>query len=283
MKTRLFTVFIMITLFLCGCSNSTTTNYDGAILQLAEQQINQFGYVPNRTYSVDYADNGLYVVDINGTEYQIQIPSPSNSDKIVVMTGDELGTKEQKIWQNSKELIYSYIDSSNILQDKDEIKDFISNISAYIAEIDVPALYEDGKFFIGRNYVDATCEWMICHELVHAIADFTNGGVENERYAYNLFNEVMTDIITASMNPKLEEGVMSVYMDYSSIGYSFIGCFGEDALESYFYGYSDIIEIIGNEHELDFFVLSLDNAYSNEFAMICINNSINHWYECAQN
>lgn len=280
--TRLLAVFFIITLFVCGCGSNTTstTTYDDTILQMAQEHIEQWRYIPDRIYSVAYdAETEIYTIDVNGVKQQVIFPSSADSNKIEAITGDRLSRKEQKILDSSKELIYSYVDESNILQNKDEIKNFISEIPAYVIDMEYPALYFNGKLFFGINYIDVICEWIAVHELVHALADFTNNGIENERYAYNVFNEVMTDIITSSMNPKLAEGIQSGYINYYPEIYTYIGCFEEEAIKAYFYGYSKIIETIGNEHELDFFVLSLENIYANELALICVNNSLSHWQE----
>lgn len=279
--TRLFTVLIIVTLLLSACGNSTTKNYDDLILQRAEEQLSTLPYVSGRTFSVEYsAVSDLYTVDINGTELKFNRPlKSSNSNKLEPSTGEELSKKEQKIVDSSKKLICSYIDNSNILQNKEAIKQFVNDIPTYVIDMDDGALYFNGKLFISIHSLDVICEWMITHELVHALADFTNGGVENEKYAYFIFNEALTDIITASMNPKIPNDALSGYINFHPVLYSYIGCFGEDAINAYFYGYESLIEKIGNKHELDFFVFSVENLNTNEYALVCINNSINHWRE----
>ena len=273
---RLILIFVPMLLF-SGCRN--TTSYDVLILDNAKEVIEQWGYIPNRTYSVDF-DGSIYTVDINGNQQQIMVPeSNENSGKIEAknLVKEEISTELAAIVEESKELVYSYIETSEILQNKPDIVNYISDMQAYIVEMDDVAMYEDGAVYISKQYTYAASEWMIVHELIHAVCDFTNGGVENQRYPYNLFNEVMTDIITSSMNPSSAEGTMSGYVMYYDIGYAFIGCFGEKALSSYFYGYDSLVEELGDE--LDLFVFSMENMEKNEIALICVNNSINHWQE----
>lgn len=274
---RLVYIFLAI-LLLVGCS-TTTNSYDAQILNTAKEVINQWGYIPNRTYSVDF-DGSIYTVDINGSEQQILIPENSAESKKVdgsTLAKEEPDAKLARIVEDSKKLVSSYIEASDILKNKPDIVNYVSNIPTYVVEMEYVAMYDAGALYINTNHTHEASEWMIVHELVHAICEFTNGGIENERYPYNLFNEVMTDIITASMNPSSADGTMSGYAIYHEIGYAFIGCFGEKALSSYFYGYDSLVEELG--YELDFFVFSMENMEKNEIALICVNNSINHWQE----
>lgn len=274
---RLIPLFLAI-LMLVGCS-TTTNKYDTQILNTAEKVINQWGYIPNRTYSVDF-DGSIYTVDINGSEQQIRIPE--NTDKSKKIEGSTLAKEEldpdlARLVKDSKDMVSSYVEASDILENKPDIVNYISNMPTYVVEMEYVAMYDAGALYINTNHTQDASEWMIVHELVHGICEFTNGGIENERYPYNLFNEVMTDIITASMNPSLAKGTMSGYAIYHEIGYAFIGCFGEKALTSYFYGYDSLVEELG--YELDFFVFSMENMEKNEIALICVNNAINHWQE----
>ena len=271
---RLLALF-MAMLMLVGCS--ATTDYEAQILSSAESVLNDWGYIPNRTYSVNF-DGSIYTVDINGSQHQISSPKNTTSAPLEI-TGpkQELTADIERILNSSKDLVCSYVEASKILENKSGIIEYISNIPAYLVEMEDVALYQFDTIYINSTNTEVVCEWMIVHELVHALADFTNGSIENERYPFNLFNEVITDIITSSMNPSIAKGTYSGYAVYHDIGYAFIGCFAEDALYSYFYGYDTLLLELGAE--LDFFVFSLENMEYNEVAFVCVNNSINHWQE----
>lgn len=118
---------------------------------------------------------------------------------------------------------------------------------------------------------------MCVHEFIHAICYYTHDlNIENEIYANSLFNETMTDIITAALNPNLKAGIKSSYSNYYNFVYPYINLFGETAIEAYFYGYDEIYKQIG-EDEFNFFILVTNNL-DKEYAEVYYNNMIFKWY-----
>lgn len=61
---------ILIGMTTTSCQSST--NYDSKIIKLGEEALNECEIIPGRTYSVSL-ENGIYIVDINGTIKQIEI------------------------------------------------------------------------------------------------------------------------------------------------------------------------------------------------------------------
>ena len=280
---------LALVLSLTGCS--TISSYDDTILKNASTVTSELGYKTidnpfkdsSRYFEVEKTSDNEFRVDVNGTEMIIQISLNSQSEEYVPTDITKVSAKYSDILSNSKNLIYQYIDSSTILKDKDRIKKYIDSIKvkeAYFTDDDNVGAYfshTDSTLYINRNNAANVCEWMIVHEFVHAISYYThNCSIENEEYAFNLFNEIMTDIITSSLNPNISDEIISVYSIYYSLVYPYIYLVKEDALEAYFYGYDSIYEKI-DYNEFRFFVLVIEN-YGEENSDVYYNNLIMKWY-----
>lgn len=271
---------IVILTGVTGCATTTkgfpAINYDSKLVESGKQAINDWGVVQGRTYSVTFKD-GIYTADINGDIQKVKLPDNNKEEEVSITFTEDANSKVQKIVNLSMARITAYVKGSEILKDKEQILQKLGKIETKIAKMDdTPALYKEGTMYIGRSYLDIVCEWMICHELIHAIADITNGGVENESYAYYQFNEGLTDMITYTLNPEIPEGYISGYAQYYDFIDLYVGCFGEDAIKAYFYGYDELWKTVGRA-EFDFWVYSLENIYNNEVAMVSVNNFLNKW------
>lgn len=268
-------VISIIMMSMTGCSNSEQIDYDSRLLESGEQAIIDFGVIPNRTFDVTLED-GIYTANINGDIQKVQLPTKNDSKKLSVTEIEKTNRKTDKIAQKALEKVLEYVKASKTLKEKQHILEELKKIDIKTACVDAPAMYEDGNIYIGKDYLDVVCEWMIVHEYIHGLAAITNGGVENERYAYYQFDEAMTDIITYTLTPEILDGYQSGYVQYYDTIVLYVGCFGEKAILAYFYGYDEIIDITG-EVELDFFVNSFENMYDSEVAMVCVYNGINKW------
>lgn len=260
-----------------GCSKENI-NYEERLIKDSKDVIEEWGIVPDRTYSVTL-DGDIYTVNINGNIQKVKVESFNDVSKAIYATEEVSDKKIISICNSAKEKIKKYIDTSTIIKDKDYVKQQIEGIRIMIADIDLDyavAAYYEGTINIGKDYTEYVCEWMILHEYVHALAEITNEGIENEPYASTEFNEAMTDIITAYMEPAIKEEIESSYIFYYYDIMSYIGCFEEDAIYAYFYGYDELYEIVEKD-EFDFFVLTFDNMFTSEFAEVCVNNFINKW------
>lgn len=216
-------------------------------------------------------------MDINGDIRKIEIADKKENKKDSIKCIDiELSKTSKEIIESSFLLVKDYIANSTVLKDKETIMQELDKIEVKIAEYDEVAEYRDGTLYIGKDYVNVICEWMICHELMHALADITNGGVENEPYAYYQFNEGLTDFITYTLNPQIPEGYVSGYSQYYYYISLYIGCFEEKAIQAYFYGYDELWEKVGKD-EFDFFVFSFENMEKDKLGIVCINNFFNKW------
>ena len=100
--------------------------------------------------------------------------------------------------------------------------------------------------------------------------------IEKETYAFDLFNEVITDLVTATMKPKIVNNALSGYSLYYDLLSPYLNLFGIESIEAYYYGYDSIYKKIGKD-EFDFFVLVIQN-YGAEDTEAFYNNLMYKWY-----
>lgn len=273
---RIIALAMITLMWATTTSCGRATNYDTEIIKLGKQAISECDIITGRTYSVSF-ENGIYTVDINGDIRQVKIDEKDEIKKYTINSIElELPKNLKEVVDSSFSLVEDYVRNSTILQDKETILQEIDKIDVQITESDTVAEYREGVIYIGDDYINIICEWMICHELIHALADITNEGVENEPYAYYQFNEGITDLITYTLKPQMTKGYISGYAKYHYDICLYIGCFEEEAIKAYFYGYEEIWKITGKD-AFDFYVESFENMINDEVAFVCVNNSINLW------
>ena len=272
-------LLICMCIYICACTTESNKNFDKQIIQTSNTMLEEWGLEEGRTFSVSLDRKDIYHIDINGEELLIKIEEDVNTFI------EKTNRKEysSKVVEMSKKKIINYINDSDILKDKEELVQYINNLTFKTADFpadgDSPPAeydYKEDVIFINNSFKKYICEWMLVHELVHALCQKTNGGIENERYPFDRFNEVLTDVITASMNPKIKDGISSVYSQYYGWIYLYLGCVGIDGIEAYFYGYDEILSKIP-EAELDIFVESVEALGSQMDAIVIICNCINKW------
>lgn len=260
------------------------TSPEQRIEEISRNKLRNKELVEGRTFSVKVDDEKIYHVDINGTEILIQFEDSKNPTKL---KKDNIGNISDdsilQIIKSSQKKILKYIEESTVLKEKELLKEYIKETqvkmvkyeakdsSNTVAEYDL----DEKIIFINQDYKEIVCEWMLVHEYIHALADKTNGGKKNMRYPYELFNEVITDIITAELNPVIKEEIISGYGKFYEEIYLYLASVGtEKAIYAYYYGYETILNQI-NEDELDIFVQLLGEETGN--APIVRMNCINKW------
>lgn len=283
-------IVISILMMLTGCSNAVETDYDSILLENASKVNAELGFDINsnpfadgsRYFTVSKSSKNEFVIDINGTEIIVQIPSKTSSSEYVPSNVSDVSSQNQKIVAKSKQLVYQYIDVSKILKDKENIKNYIDSLATkegiFTDDDDVGAYFShtDNCIYINKDNLEHICEWMIVHELIHAISYYTHGcSIENEEYAFNLFNEVLTDMITSTINPQIDKNIQSGYYLYYDLLYPYINLFGKDAIDAYFYGYDNIYKQIEKE-EFEFFVILIEN-FGEESSDVYYNNLMYKW------
>lgn len=285
-------IALFIFLFMVVRKNKNVTfeivNYDVEVLERANEYTKYTEFAKkeenpfkdtNRYFNVNRTSVNEFSVDVNGTEMIIRIPESQNKE----YEPENKKSINNDLIRQSKEKINSYIEKSKILKDKKDIMKYIESIevknATFSDDVTTGAYfsYKDNTLYINKENEQYICEWMIIHEYIHAISYFThNCDINNERYAFNLFNEVMTDLIASTLEPGLSDGIISGYSDYYSIVYPYISLFGEEVINAYFYGYENIFEKT-SEEEFDFFVIVIENM-GKENSDIYYNNLIYKWY-----
>lgn len=276
---KILGILLAVIMAATTCSCASNINVEEAILDKASMELEQFGLIDGRTFSVILDEQKVYHIDINGTELLIQL-GENHKSTIQKTNIAECDSAILEVASSAKNIVIKYINDSNILKEKEELIEYIKNIPLKMAEFSEDAAVEydleTKTIFICKQYKADVSEWLIVHELIHALCDKTNGGKENLRYPYHLFSEVLTDILTAELNPKIQSDVISGYSPYYQLVYLYLGCVGSDGIDAYFYGYDKILEKIP-ETELEMFVESMEQLDSYEYAIVIINNCINEW------
>lgn len=295
----LFFILTVVVMLLSACSNAQSNSksnsnsqrsYDTITLDNAEKITTSLGFNDsqsnpfknsNRYFEVKRTSN-QFDVDVNGTKMLVKFSDNNQKEsKLKPKKIKSLSSKYEKIYSKSKEMVYNYIENSSILKKKKDIKKYLENLDVkeaiFTDDINDGAYFsdEDDTIYINSDNSEVICEWMIIHELIHAIAYYTHG-CNNEEYAYYIFNEVMTDIITSSFNPDIDSSIQSMYMNYSSLVYPYINLVGQEAIKAYFYGYESIYNKVGRD-EFDFYVIVIQH-YNEENSEAYYNNLIFKWY-----
>ena len=291
---KLAIFFLIVFLTITGIS-SLVPNYDESILKDAKNftestdfsdlTVNPFLNTTTRFDVNETKKNGNtnFKVNINDTIINIHVKA-STGKKIVPIQTFPPSNSERKIIESSKKKVLKYISRSKILRNKSGIKDFISNLPVREAifendeECTGAVFYDEKDFesiYINKKDINIVCEWMLVHEYIHAIVYYTHGYSVND-YAYSLFNEIFTDLITASLTPQIADGIKSAYADYFYLIYPYVNLFTGRAIDAYFYGYENIYDFIPKE-EFDFFVTVIQNYNMDNFD-IYYNNLIYKFY-----
>lgn len=283
---------LIFALSAAACSGNSTSKYDAKILKTTSEASSGLVYnndaenpfiQGSRYFNVVQKSDGEFFVDVNGTQATVILADDNEENPYVPTHVKNLSNNLEDLYSQSKELVYKYIDTSNILTNKEALKHYIYDLSAkqaiFTDESTVAAYFSttDNMIYVNKDNLQFVSEWAFVHELVHAISYYTHGcDISNEPYAYSLFNEIMTDIITESMNPVIDKSLMSGYNNSHLLLYPYINLVGTDAILAYFYGYDEIYKNL-NKDEFEFFVFILDDQNIEYFSAF-YNNIICKWY-----
>ena len=279
---KIFFMVLAFTLILTSCNGANENynsyeidSYESIIINKGIETLEKIDTVPGRSYSV-VKNGNEYIANFNGDIQVFEIMEYDISEIYINNISDVNDKKIIDMINTSLEKVICYIKKSDILNEKEEIIEYIKNIPIKMGDFESPAMYKDNCIYISNLSINYICEWMLVHEYIHALAEFTNKGIENEKYSNSMYNETITDIITESLGAKIPNEISSKYIYYyGETVYLFIGCMKEDVIKAYFYGYENLYEKV-DENEMDLFVHSIDNI-NNEIAFININNFINKY------
>ncbi len=298
---KLFCVIVSFILMMCSAlptyaSSTPLGTYDSQIVNTANQYADLTEYSNTdlnpfisanggRYFTVEEPEKDHFEVDVNEVQMTVLISDKDNIEPYQPQNIKPLSSdKIADIIESSIKKVNDYIDTSSVLADKDNIKNYISTLSIKTADFtddpDVGAYFsaKDSTIYINNENSDCICEWMVCHELIHSIAFYTHNvdNLADIPYAYSMFNEIMADLITYSINPDINESIESYYKGYYNLLYPYINIFGVDSINAYFYGYDTLYSKVGKP-EFDFFVVVVENI-SEENSEAYYNNLILKWY-----
>lgn len=277
-------VICMFSLIACGAKE---TNYEQSLFEAsdeireyiekdvanAKQQGVDFNIAVNRI------SKNVYEVTFNGDKQKNEFYEESQEEFNLEQVC-ELDSKYQSIATKARDSVIKYINTSNILKDKEKLIESINQIQVKVAIMDSVGLHREGTVYISKdflaNFPASASEYALAHEYIHALAAITNNGVDNEVYGKNQLNEAITDIITVQLYPE-GSGFESAYSDYYYYVLGYISCFKEKAVEAYFYGYDDIWESTGRD-DFDFFVEMFAKAPYDVYAHMYTTALINKWF-----
>ena len=302
-KKLLVLLFIVITIIsVGGCkgktkllvdSNTTpvavNTPYDELIFEWGVDLIADFENSPNWVYDIS-KEGDLFVVNVNG-DIDLVVPDDENDTNIIIKNEKSLNNDRVllNLLKRAKEKVCSYIDASNILQHKGTLKHNIEQISIVSADVENEynhsVICKNRKLYVPSENKISICEWDLVHALIHALADYTNGGMQE--YCSSIFDEAMTDIIVCSISPYMSESYVNHYMMYYTNILEYVGIFREEAINAYFYGYNNLYDKYDQIEKTDFdlFVYCFDRYYQNDknsnmlLSQMVVNNSLLEWWE----
>lgn len=249
-----------------------------------------------------FSDLGLYTISLKefpGYPFNMEscplTGKDNNLEEIKQQTKfTEFSVKQEKIIEDSRNLVIKYINDSEVFTNKEELIEGIQTVPFYLYTEsthdmlinleDVPAaVHLGGAIYCNIEFSDSFCEYVFAHELVHHLRYLTSDKqLSNELYFATSLDETIADVITLSMEPKVEfeEGYGSPYMVFYEPIYKYLNLFGRDALSAYFYGYDEFFEKNGGatfEREHNAFVVSLAYYDIAQDGIICTEGIYNAW------
>jgi hypothetical protein len=293
-------VVALVVTLVTGIIAEASAAYDSKILAKAKTRTDDVGFDfiqnpfkdPDYSFEVEPSDRALedgieaeLLVKYGDVRSYEQILPPSEEAYTpvdVIDVSDEFAP----LIKSSKQKICDYIDKSNVLKDKEYLKDRIQvtefKSATYGADQTIGAYFspKDGNIYINKNTrKEAICEWMFVHELVHALDYYTHGcDVQSEKYRCTLLDETITDLITESLNPKkIENRYMSGYRPYYELVSPYINLMGEKALNAYFYSYDEVEAELGAE-EFQLYVCIIENFTPGALPEFYFVNLVYKWY-----
>lgn len=287
-------------------------NFEDEVFSIAEDLASSPDYVPDDAFSLNgikldtttYAAD-TYIVKINNCYYEAGYPTASSDffgttnayDGVYETTEfTEFNKHQEKLIESAKQYVIKYINDSDILQDKEYLVEEIQNTPFYLYTdttheelyscITAPGVHIGSAIFLNKEYEDFFSEYMIIHELFHHLRYLTLGkDLGNMMYVGTIYDEGITDFLTMSTgveNPQFR-GYVSGYGSYHNVIADYINLFGDDAIESFFYGTKEFIDSVytafATEHNA--FVLALDHYLDDELSKLACRTILDHWRDFA--
>ncbi len=296
MKKKAIAIILIVMLLFSfsACSDNSVenskeitinTNYLSNIINVSDEYYEYcFGYdnpfrIDKRHFNVVKEEGNkqtIFYLDINGVSQTVIVKDTDfNKDRFIFKDPKPYSAK---IVDDARSKTIDFVNNTAFFKNKGDIIKKLQEIQVFtvkLEEFDDMGVYRDRKIYLSNEHINEVNEFYIAHEFVHALADITNGGVEKNIFAYNLFNEALTDIITLSFCGNATSNAISAYYPYYEFMYPYVSIFKEDAIKAYFYGYDELLQKISRD-ELELFVQSLAN-YDDDMGFLILNNLIYKW------
>ena len=144
-----------------------------------------------RYFTVNEIETDHFDVNVNGVPITVII-SPSDSvEQYKPQNVTDLDDNAIiNIIESSRKKVDNYIETSSILIDKNNIENYINSLSIKAADFTddsaVGAYFsaDDSVIYVNNEISEYVCEWMVCHEYIHAIAYFTHGEINLDEVPY---------------------------------------------------------------------------------------------------
>lgn len=205
-------------------------------------------------------------------------------------TLEEFSNREELIIESARDHVVKYIQDSRVLTEKEKLIAGIKSIPFYLysestheilKDLDAPAIHCGNAIYCNQKYEDYFCEWIFVHELFHHLRYLTSGSFSSERYYALYLDETITDLLTASTNPKTFSSISYIngYEAYHEPVNKYLATFGENALSAYFYGYGEFFASYDTfQIEHDAFAFALQHYGKDIGPTACCEALIKHWH-----
>lgn len=240
----------------CGCGETVTTedNIDNALEEYYRYIITPMFEAP----SIDEVSN--ITIESRTNDYivkdkDITIPVPKLQSGKKISHGEEVleVSKDDNIIQAALGNILRFIDDMSIIEDKDSVKSHIESVKFYKVKFDFDrgnegelfALYDepDHAVYISSDLSEEMYqemgEYVITHELMHAVCSFTNGGDAKKRFCTGFWDEAQTEVFVANI-PGIKKS--AEYMLYDPLIAYTMYAIKPELMKAYFYGYDSFSE-----------------------------------------
>lgn len=278
-------------------STDILSTYDSQVINMANTYVDSSTTYGNadlnpfiksnggRYFTVNEIETDHFDVNVNGVPITVIISQNNSVEQYKPQNVTDLDDNSIiNIIESSRKKVDDYIETSSILIDKDNIENYINSLSIKAADFtddpNVGAYFSasDSIIYVNRENSEYICEWLVCHEYMHAVSFYTHKetDLDNTQYAYSLYNEVLTDLLTCSLDPEINGSIESYYKGYYALIYPYINIFDIDAIDAYFYGYNTIYSKV-TKPEFDFFVTVIENI-NEQNSEAYYNNLVLKWY-----
>lgn len=222
----------------------------------------------------------IYTFNFGGYILKAQFTKDLQSlDTSKFKTSEVKDKKLIKLIKSSRKKVTNYIATSIVLENKEELIEQVNALPVLYLDNreDFPSLPGDAMYYEGCLYITDSkgiCEWMFCHEFVHYLRELTSGTTEP-----SMFDEGMTDVITASMKPATPSDFMSTYQALHPYLNYYLGIFQEEGLHDFFYGYTEGKGVLSiatpTEHAA--FICMLDHLEQEELFYYMMSSMLYQW------